>query len=72
MSGPFTLKTKRARDDYPPDQCAAVRCTAETELVDASRAVWPEVVPLCSRHWELRSEWLAEKAIFGDRLVGVP
>jgi hypothetical protein len=59
---PFTLKTKRRSDNYPPHQCAASRCTAAPILDDDSHTVWPDRVPLCDRHWQLRAEWSDEAA----------
>ena len=55
-SPPFRLRTKPVKDDYPSNQCAAVRCTAKPVVDDDSKTVWDCRVPLCDRHWEQRSE----------------
>ena len=52
---PFRLRAKPAGDDYPSDQCAAVRCTARPVVDDDSRTIWDCRVPLCDKHLELRS-----------------
>ena len=53
----FRLKSKPESDEYPPDICAASRCTATPMVVDASGAVWAGKTPLCDAHWTHRCDW---------------
>jgi hypothetical protein len=53
---PFRLRAKFNGDDYPPDQCAVVRCTSRPAVDDASKSIWDCRVPLCDRHWTQRCE----------------
>jgi hypothetical protein len=62
---PFTLK--RGRDECDSGRCAASRCAEASDVVDASKKVWAALVPLCSRHWELRCNWEEDDASDNER-----
>ncbi len=57
---PFRLKEER-RGDYDLGSCAASRCVARAECVDAAKQIWPFLVPLCGRHWEMKCDWEDEQ-----------
>lgn len=47
------LKIKGARAVYPPEVCAASRCTSEPAIYVEERGAR---IPLCDRHWTIRCE----------------
>lgn len=57
----FRLKTIAANADHPKGACAASKCTAASEVTDATKNVWPVEVSLCDRHFGIRCDVLDEE-----------